>query len=336
MNEIFFYTITILILFFAFINGVKDGPNTIATTIASRSIKPRKALIIAAVVEFLAPFTVYAMGFKVAQTISGLVNINMHADSINKGMMFISAAVLSAIIWNLLMLKLKMPSSSSHSLIGSLIGAGIAAYGIYQINWADFFIRVILIMIATPFLGFVAGFIIMKIIDFLTCNSHISVNRFFLKSQIWGLFFLSFNHSVNDFQKSAGVIMLLYAICYGGAGVAPVWVVSLCGASLALGLYFGGYRIIRTVGEGIYRLRPKHSFASQVSASAIVLVSTLTGSPVSTSQIVSSSVMGVGSSQKIKSVRWILVKNILISWLVTIPAAALLGSGLYFLINIII
>ena len=334
--SIIFIIITILIYLFTFLNGIKDGPNAIATIVASRSIKAEKALIIAAIMEFIAPFLTYLIGFSVADTVAHLINIDFSKQFQNLGIVFLASAVFSAVVWNLLMVKLKLPASSSHSLIGSLIGAGIVAYGLNNIDWTGFLLKVILVMFSAPFIGFITGYIIMKITDYITVNSHPDVNKFFIRAQGFNMVFLSLNHSLNDSQKSIGIVMLLYMLCFNTVGTSvPIWIVGTAGLMLALGILIGGFRIITTIGNGIYRIRPKHSFSSQLSSSLVILVSTFLGAPVSTSQIVSSSIMGVGSAQKIKSVRWLVVKKILLSWVLTIPAAAVFGGSLYYLGSLI-
>lgn len=322
---IWFVAVCTLIFFYSFVSGVKDGPNAFATIIASRSIKASTALIIASVVELISPFAIYLVGFKVASTVFSIASFDIASLAFNSGITIILSTLLGTIFWNFFMLKIKMPSSSTHSLIGSLCGAIITVCGIYSVNWEVLLFKVVLMMFLTPVLCFVSGFLIMKLIDFLTRKSDLKVNKFFIKAQPFNMVFLSFNHAFNDSQKSVGIVMLLSVVCFKTFEAVPVWTIAGISIMLALGTFFAGYNIIKTIGIGIYRVRPKHSFASQLSSSFVILLSSVLGIPVSSGQIVSSSVIGVGSAQKYKSVRWPVVKNILLSWLITLPATFSVG-----------
>jgi PiT family inorganic phosphate transporter len=322
-----FLVLTVIILCFTYVNGFHDGCNAVATLIASRAMSPHKALALAAAVEFLTPLAVLAIGSGVADTMKTIVNEAAYtAPGVRQtALAFITGGILAAIVWNVSTWLLGLPASSSHALVGGVIGAGLAAFGAAQINWQSILVKVVLMIFLTPAVGFVAGFLMMKLIKLICRNAGPEAGRFFNIAQIFNMIFLAFNHSFNDSQKSVGIILLLMGVELGYEGPAPVWALLLSGLALALGISFGGFRIIRTVGTGIYRVRPQHSFASQLTAGAVILLSSLAGAPVSASQIVSSSIMGVGAAERMSAVKWGTVKKILFSWFFTLPAVCLLG-----------
>jgi len=320
-----------MILCFTYANGFNDGANSVATLIASRAMSPHKALLLAAAVEFVAPFFTLVVGANVAATIKTIVYASAYSNPAVKhtALAFIAAGMLAAIIWNTTTHALGLPASSSHSLIGGVMGAGIAAFGFMQINWYNIFIKVVLMIFLTPVIGFAIGFLNMKIINYLFRNAGQGANKFFNIAQIFNMMYLAFNHSFNDSQKSVGIILLLMSVEFGFTGAAPTWALMLAGLALALGIAFGGFKIIKTVGTGIYKVMPQHSFASQLSAGSVILLSSIIGVPVSASQIVSSSIMGVGSAERVNAVRWNTIGKIIMSWIITLPAVGLVGALLF-------
>jgi PiT family inorganic phosphate transporter len=294
-------------------------------------MSPHKALLLAAAVEFVAPFFTLVVGANVAATIKTIVYASAYSNPAVKhtALAFIAAGMLAAIIWNTTTHALGLPASSSHSLIGGVMGAGIAAFGFMQINWYNIFIKVVLMIFLTPVIGFAIGFLNMKIINYLFRNAGQGANKFFNIAQIFNMMYLAFNHSFNDSQKSVGIILLLMSVEFGFTGAAPTWALMLAGLALALGIAFGGFKIIKTVGTGIYKVMPQHSFASQLSAGSVILLSSIIGVPVSASQIVSSSIMGVGSAERVNAVRWNTIGKIIMSWIITLPAVGLVGALLF-------
>ena len=331
-----FWVLAALVFVFTYVNGFHDGCNVVATLIASRAMKPHPALAWAAVVEFLSPFAMLIVGSSVSDTIKKLVGESFYTDPLARStaLAFITAGILAAILWNITTWRFGIPASSSHALIGGVVGAGIAAFGVGAISWGYFWGRVVLMIFLTPVVSFLVGFLILKILLFLTRHAGVGVNKFFTYAQWFNMTFLAFNHSFNDSQKSIGIIMILMGI-YGGTGAIPVWAIACAALCLACGIAFGGFKIIKTVGTGIYKVQPIHSFASQLTAGAVILTSSLLGAPVSASQIVSSSIMGVGSAERYKAVHWNVAGKILASWFITIPIAGTLGAVLYFVFSLI-
>lgn len=332
-----FWILTAMVFVFTYVNGFHDGCNVVATLIASRAMRPKPALACAAIVEILSPFAILVIGASVSDTIKKLVGENYYIDpgARSVALAFISAGILAAILWNLSTWLLGIPASSSHSLIGGVVGAGIAAFGTGAIAWSYFWTRVVLMIFVTPLASFFVGFLILKLLLLLTKNAGVGINRFFTYAQWVNMTFLAFNHSYNDSQKSIGIIMILIGIYGGSTATIPLWAIGCAAVCLACGIAFGGFRIIKTVGTGIYKVRPIHSFASQLTAGTVILVSSLLGAPVSASQIVSSSIMGVGSAEHVKSVRWNTAGRILLSWFITIPIAGSIGALLYFVFSLI-
>lgn len=330
-----FWILTALIFVFTYVNGFHDGCNVVATLIASRAMKPHLALAWAAVVELVSPFAILLVGSSVSDTIKKLVGESYYTATGNQStaLAFISAGIVAAILWNVTTWLLGIPASSSHSLIGGVVGAGLAAFGAGSVTWGYFWGRVVLMIFLTPAVSFLVGFLILKLLLRLTRGAGVGINKFFTYAQWVNMTFLAFNHSFNDSQKSIGIVMILIGI-YGGATTAiPVWAIAGAAICLACGIAFGGFRIIKTVGTGIYKVQPIHSFASQLTAGAVILTSSLLGAPVSASQIVSSSIMGVGSAERYKAVKWNVAGRILVSWFITIPIAGALGAALYFVFS---
>jgi PiT family inorganic phosphate transporter len=330
-----FWILVLLTFAFTYVNGFHDGCNVVATLIASRAMKPYPALAWAASVELLSPFAVLAIGSSVSDTIKKLVAESCYTNPAAKNiaLAFITAGILAAILWNLTTWLYGIPASSSHALIGGVIGAGVAAFSSSAISWNYFWGKVVLMIFLTPVVSFLLGFCILQLLRFLTRNASLRANTFFTYAQWLNMTFLAFNHSFNDSQKSIGIVMILIGIYGGTTSAIPLWAIGCAALSLACGIAFGGFKIIKTVGVGIYKVQPIDSFASQMTAGTVILVSSLFGAPVSASQIVSSSIMGVGTAERYKAVKWNVAKRILLSWFITIPAAGALGALLYYLFS---
>jgi len=317
-----------LALFFDFLNGFHDSANVVATIISSRAMSPRGALAMAAIAEFAGPFI---FGVAVATTIGNEV---VHAETIN--IQVVMAALLSASLWNLLTWLLGLPSSSSHALIGGLVGAVVVSSGLSAIQAAGL-IKVVAALFLSPLVGFIVGAIIMYLLIWLTKDATPAANIFFKFGQMPTALALALSHGANDAQKTMGIITMgLVILGFQSHFYIPWWVVLLSASAIALGTALGGWRIIRTLGAKFYRVRPIHSFASQLSSAAVILTSSLLGGPVSTTQVVSSSILGVGAAQRISQVRWNILYEIFLAWFLTIPLTAGLAALLYLAIKLLI
>jgi PiT family inorganic phosphate transporter len=324
--------IVILAYTFTFLNGVKDGGNVIATIITSRSLKPYKALFLAVIIEFFAPLF---MGTAVAKTIGkGIVAEQfMMSQGDQVALLFLSCALVGAILWNGITWYFAIPSSSSHALVGGLIGSGIIFFGFNAINWSTVMFKVVLMIALTPILGFMFGWIVMVALKKIGLNFNPKFNEILKKSQLGSMFFLAVSHSTNDAQKSMGIITLLLVIVGEQSNFdVPLQVKIGSSFFLAFGMLCGGWKIVRTVGKKIYKLQPIHSLASQISSASVIFLSGMIGSPVSTSQIVSSSIVGIGSSERMSAVKWDVAKKIVVSWFITIPFAAAISAGTGFIV----
>jgi PiT family inorganic phosphate transporter len=313
-----------LALIFDLLNGMRDASNIVATMISSRAFGPRTALGIAAIAEFMGPFL---FGVVVAKTIgAGIVE----AESLTLEM--IAASLLGAIVWNLVTWFFGIPGSSSHALIGGLVGAVFSGAGMDALKFEGLN-RVLIALFTSPLVGFIVGYILTRVIYFLVQGASPKINDFFKRSQLLTAIALALSHGTNDAQKTMGVIALSLVI--GGAlpeFQVPLWVVVASAAAIALGTSLGGWRLIRTLGGKFYKIRPLHSFSTQLTSGIVILGASFFGAPVSTSQVVSSAIIGVGASERFSKVRWSVAGDILTAWLITIPASALLAAGFHWLL----
>ena len=317
-----------LALFFAYSSGFHDGGNVVSTIIMTRAISPRKALLMAAACEFVAPFF---LGSAVAKMIGeNIINLPAYdPKALNISVAFLIAALVGAILWNLITWFFGFPSSSTHALIGGMVGAVLVAYGPHKILWGGL-VYVAASLVISPLLGFIFGMLFLKMTLRIFRNATPRINYFFNRMQIPSSVALALSHASNDVQKSIGLIALsLVLFGYSTSFHVPIWVIASCGAATALGTATGGWRIIRTMGSRIYRLRSVHAFCAQTSSAIVILGAALVGGPVSTTHVVSSGIMGVGAGQRISAVRWGVAKNIILAWFITIPASALM-AGLSF------
>ena len=311
-------------LIFEFINGMKDSSNIVATMISSRAFSSRTALGMTAIAEFAGPFL---FGVTVAKTIGADI-VASQAISLQA----VTAGLVGAILWNLITWFLGIPSSSSHALIGGLIGAALISYGIGAIKLHGLY-KVLVALFTSPVVGFVAGFLILKLIYLLAQNASPRINEFFKRSQLVTAVALAFSHGTNDAQKTIGIITLSLVISGKLTDfLVPFWVIVLSASVMALGTSLGGWRMIRTLGGKFYKIRPVDSFATQLTSGLVILTASGIGLPVSTSQVVSSAIIGVGASERFGKVRWGVAVDILTAWLITIPAAGLLSAGVYWLL----
>jgi PiT family inorganic phosphate transporter len=315
-------------LVFDFLNGLHDSSNIVATMISSRALTPRKALGMTAIAEFAGPFL---FGVAVATTIGSEV-----VDPAAVSSAVIIAALSGAIVWNLITWYFGWPSSTSHALIGGLIGSVAVAEGFDTIHLAGLE-KVLIALFISPVLGFVLGFLVVKTIYFLARGATPSVNTLFKRGQ-WGTSMaLALSHGTNDAQKTMGIIaMAMVTTGYVAEFQVPWWVITLSAGAIALGTLTGGWRLIRTLGGKFYKIRPVHAFGSQLASAGTILGAALLGGPVSTTQVVSSAIMGAGSADRVSKVRWTVARDIAVAWVLTIPVAGLLAAGLYLLIHLVV
>ena len=327
-------TITILIVFlviiFDFINGFHDTATAVATSITTRALTPRMAIIICAIFNFMGAFTGTAVAKTVGENIVSYTSVPLWV---------IMGVLISAIAWNLITWYFGIPSSSSHALIGALVGGGMAYTCTFNVvNWYNLFHSVILWLFISPVIGFIVGYIIMRLLNWILQPFKIHlVNKLFLKLQVIAGAFMAFNHGANDAQKSMGIItMALLGGGYISTFNVPTWVIVVCALSMALGTSIGGKKIIKTMGSGMAKLTPVNGFAAQSGASVVILIATLFHAPVSTTHIISTTVMGVGASKRLKSVKWGVAKSIVRAWVVTMPITGSLSASIITIIKLFI
>jgi PiT family inorganic phosphate transporter len=312
-------------LVFDFLNGFHDSANIVATMISSRAMSPRSALIMTAIAEFSGPFL---FGVAVATTIGSEV-----VDPAAISSAVIIAALGSAIFWNLLTWYFGWPSSTSHALIGGLIGAVGVARGLSTIHLAGLG-KVAIALFTSPLLGLLLGYLVLKAVYFLARGASPSINTFFRRGQLVTALALALSHGTNDAQKTMGMMaMAMVTTGYVTRFHVPWWIVALSAGAIALGTAFGGWRLIETLGGKFFKIRPVHAFSSQLASATIILGAALLGGPVSTTQVVSSAIMGAGSADRVSKVRWTVARDIAVAWLLTIPVSALVGAGLYLIVD---
>ncbi len=327
--------VIILAFVFTFIVGFHDGCNVIGSAICSRSLSPSCSLLLASISEFLGPIF---LGTAVAVTIGKQIIdpgiLTPSQKSICTVLIF--TALLSATSWNIITWWIGIPSSSSHALIGGLVGAGIGAYGVKVVNWHIFLIKVIGAMFVTPIFAFLLSFLIMKLTILFLSGAPSRLNIVFKRLHFLSVMCLGASHGTNDAQKCMGLVTLILVI--NGKITSfhvPLWLVLASAGSLALGVSMGGWRIIKTIGKITCKLSPVHSFNAQMAASIIVIISSLLGGAVSTTQVTNSSLVGVGVAWRFSSVRWNVARDIVNAWLVTIPFTILLSAVIMYGIKII-
>jgi PiT family inorganic phosphate transporter len=317
-----------LALAFAFLNGVHDSSNVVATMISSRAFSPRVALGTTALANFAGPFV---FGVAVADTIGNEI-VSSHAINTT----VILAALLSAILWDLATWYLGFPSSSSHALVGGILGAVVLGAGWSAIE-LEGLEKVLIALFSSPVIGFLMGFILLRVVLALSWRASPRVNLFFKQSQIVTGIALALSHGTNDSQKTMGVMALaLVTAGYLKVFTIPIWVILVCAAMIGLGTAIGGWRLIRTLGGKIYKIRPVDGFNAQLTSASVIIGASLLGGPVSTTQVVSSAIMGTGTAQRASKVRWGVAQDIAVAWLLTIPASALAAAGIYWLLDHVI
>jgi PiT family inorganic phosphate transporter len=320
--------VVVISLVFDFINGFHDTANAVATVIATRVLTPQLAILMSGTLNFCGAM----IATHVASTISkGIINPDLATQPL------VLAAVVGAIVWNLITWFFGIPSSSSHALIGGLVGAGIAHGGMQLVLWKGVWQKVAIPLLVSPIAGFILGLIVMTIITTFFANSNPkSVGTPFKRLQLLSSAAVSLSHGQNDGQKSMGIITLALITNHFLPSKAdpPLWVMICCALAMGLGTSAGGYRIIHTMGHRIFRLEPVQGFAAEATAATVILTASNLGAPVSTTHVVAGSVFGVGASRRLSAVRWQVALNMVVAWVITLPASAAVAALTYYVLRI--
>lgn len=328
-----------IVLFFDYTNGFHDAANIVATIIASRAMTPIQAVIIVGTFEFLGPLL---GGTAVANTIGKFVTLGDVAPILSLSILL--SGLVGAIVWNLATWYFGIPSSSSHALVGGLIGAVVVSVGVDHVVWGfekmmhgelTGIVKVLASLVLSPLIGFWVGFLVFRLLRVMLYAAKPTANTGLRYSQFVTAAGLAFSHGANDAQKSMG--MLTLALLLGGfisKFEVPFWVMLACAIAITLGILSGGWRIVRTLGFAIFRVRPIHALSSQLTSAMVILTASVIGAPVSTTHVVATSIMGIGSSERPKAVRWKKAKDIAITWLITIPGSALVAIQTFAIVNL--
>jgi inorganic phosphate transporter, PiT family len=310
--------VIVLAVVFDYINGFHDTANAIATSVSTRALRPTHAILMSATANFLGALT----GTAVAKTIASGIATTPSGD---EGQIVVAAALVGAIFWNLLTWRFGIPSSSSHALIGGLIGSVIASLGPSALNGPGIVEKVLVPLVASPILGVGIGFLFMVVLLNVFRRAHPQViNERFRRLQVVSASYMAFSHGSNDAQKTMGIITLaLVAAGVLDEAIVPLWVILLSASAISLGTAAGGWRIIKTMGQRVVKLDPVHGFAAETTAATIIIGASHFGMPVSTTHVISSAIIGVGSSERLSAVRWGVAGNIIIAWILTIPASGI-------------
>ncbi|MGG2092947.1 inorganic phosphate transporter [Bacillus sp. S13(2024)] len=331
MDTLLILTVLVVIcaLAFDFINGFHDTANAIATAVSTKALKPRQAILLASIMNFLGAMTFTG----VAKTITKDI---VDPFTLPNGSVVILAALIAAIAWNLITWYYGIPSSSSHAIIGAIAGAAIAAAGIHSLNYKGF-IKIIEALVISPIIAFVIGFIVYGIFKVSFKNFNLTkTNKNFRLFQVFTAALQSYTHGTNDAQKAMGIItMALIANNYHTSTDIPFWVQLACATAMGLGTSIGGWKIIKTVGGQIMKIRPVNGVAADLSSSIVIFGATFIHLPVSTTHVISSSILGVGASHRVKGVKWGTAKRMLITWVITLPISASLAALCYYVLNLI-
>ena len=319
-------TVLVLAVAFDYINGFHDTANAIATSVATRALRPQYAIAMAASFNFIGAFA----GTAVAKTIGGGL-----VDETTTSQVVVISALVGANAWNLVTWRWGIPSSSSHALIGGLMGATIVAAGTGSIKVAGLVDKVIVPLVSSPVIGFVGAFTLMVILFWVFRRAdRRPLARRFRRLQVLSAGFMAFSHGSNDAQKTMGIITLaLFSAGLIPTVDVPAWVIIVSASAISLGTAIGGWRIMATMGHRVVELEPIHGFAAETTAATVLFTTAHFGMPVSTTHVISSAIMGVGTSKGAHGVRWGVARSILVAWIVTIPAAAAVGALSWILLN---
>jgi PiT family inorganic phosphate transporter len=331
----------VIVVIFDYTNGFHDAANIVATPIASRAMTPIQAVVIVGTFEFLGPLL---GGTAVANTIGKFIDMSEIQATVS--MTIILCGCFGAIAWNMWTWFYGIPSSSSHALVGGLAGPVVVAAGPQYVVWGvnEFLTtgymtgvtKVILALILSPIIGFWVGFVIHRLMSALLRGAKPVANKYLRLAQFVTSAGMAFSHGTNDAQKSMGILtMVLLMGGFINEFVVPFWVVLLCATAITLGILSGGWRIVRTIGFAIYKIRPLHAVNGQLSAAGIIFTAAVIGAPVSTTHVTSSALMGIGASERPKAVGWSKAREILATWFLTIPGSAFVGIVTYYVVSFV-
>ncbi|WP_026686312.1 inorganic phosphate transporter [Azovibrio restrictus] len=341
MDTLLFLTIATvaIVLLFDYTNGFHDAANIVATVIASRAMTPAQAVVVVGVFEFLGPLL---GGTAVANTIGSFVQLGDIQPLLSLAVLL--CGLLGAIVWNFITWWKGIPSSSSHALVGGLVGAVLVSVGSEHVvwGWSELLqgrvtgvVKVLAALLLSPLAGFWAGYLIHRLMHALLRAARPAANSGLKLAQYATAAGLAFSHGANDAQKSMGILTLV--LLTGGfikEFAVPFWVMLACASAITLGILSGGWRIVRTLGFAIYRVRPIHALDSQLTSAAVIFGASMAGAPVSTTHVVATSIMGIGASERPRSVRWSKAGDIIMTWIITIPGAACFAILAYALVNL--
>jgi PiT family inorganic phosphate transporter len=328
VNDFLLVVVVVVALGFDFTNGFHDTANAVATSVSTRALSPRLAVLVAAVANLAGAFVTTA----VAKTVGkGIIDTGLANEKT------VLAALIGAIVWNLITWRLGLPSSSSHALIGGLVGAALVQSGLKGVQWHGLVHNVIIPGLVSPAAAFAGAFLLLiAIFWLLVWITPGAANRTFRLGQLGSGTWVAFTHGANDAQKTMGVIALaLYESGHISHFYIPTWVIVAAGLAIGAGTYVGGWRIMRTLGQRVVNMEPVHGFAAQVTAGATIYVATRLGYPLSTTHVISGGVMGSGATRRLSAVRWGVAGNMVTAWVLTIPAAALVAGICYWPVNAI-
>ena len=332
MEYVLVITIAIVVfsLVFDFINGFHDTANAIATAVSTRALTPRTAIFLAAVMNFIGALTFTGVAGTITKDI-------VDPFKLQNGLVVVLAAIIAAIVWNLVTWLYGIPSSSSHALIGAIAGAAIAAQGLTVLHYQGF-TKIIIVLIISPIIAFCVGFIMYTIVKIVFKNANLTrANRNFRFFQMFTAALQSFSHGTNDAQKSMGIITLalIVANLQDPTNVEPaLWVKIACATAMGLGTAIGGWKIIKTVGGNIMKIRPANGAAADLSSALTIFVASSLHFPLSTTHVVSSSILGVGASNRAKGVKWNTAQRMIITWIITLPISAILAAIIFWILNV--
>ena len=318
--------VVVLAVVFDYINGFHDTANAIATSVATKALRPQHAILMAAAFNFVGAFA----GTAVAKTIGKSL-----VDEASTTQTIVAAALIGAIVWNLVTWRWGIPSSSSHALIGGLLGATLIAVGPQALLVEGIVGKVLVPLVSSPIAGFAIGFVLMLALYWIFRGfDRKPLARLFKVLQVFSAGYMAFAHGSNDAQKTMGIITLaLFAAGLIPTVDVPVWVVLTAATAISLGTAVGGWRIMKTMGHRVVELEPIHGFAAETTAASVLLVTAHLGMPVSTTHVISSAIMGVGSSRGTRAVRWGVARRILAAWVITIPITAAIGAATWLLLH---